>query len=101
MEFYIIGDHDTVLGFSLAGIEGRDVRDSREGLAALKEALGFSDIGIVLITEELAQELRGEIDAVMLTQKFPLIVEIPSIEGPLTEKVTISDLVKSAIGIKI
>jgi vacuolar-type H+-ATPase subunit F/Vma7 len=37
----------------------------------------------------------------MLSRKFPLIVEIPDVEGPMEEKVTISDLVKSAIGIKI
>ena len=101
MEFYIIGDYDTVLGFSLAGIDGRDVKDSRQALAALKEALGYTDIGILLITERLAHELREEIDAVMISRKFPLIVEIPDMEGPLEEKVTISDLVKTAIGIKI
>ena len=101
MEFYVIGDPDTVLGFSLAGIEGRDVKDSREALAALKETLGYQDIGILLITERMAHELREEIDAVMTTRKFPLIVEIPDVEGPLMEKATISDLVKSAIGIKI
>jgi V/A-type H+/Na+-transporting ATPase subunit F len=101
MEFYVIGDHDTVLGFSLAGIGGRDVKNSREGLAAIKEALGYPDIGILLITERLAEELRDEIDAVMITRRLPLIVEIPDIEGPVKGKATISDLVKSAIGIKI
>jgi V/A-type H+-transporting ATPase subunit F len=101
MEFFVIGDPDTVLGFSLAGINGRDVRDAREALAAVKETLGNQDIGILLITERLAQELRLEIDSVMISRKFPLIVEIPDIKGPLEEKATISDLVKSAIGIKI
>ncbi len=101
MEFYVIGDPDTVLGFSLAGIEGRDVKDSREALAAIKETLGYQDIGILLITERIAHELRDEIDSVMLARKFPLIVEIPDVDGPMEEKTTISDLVKSAIGIKI
>jgi V/A-type H+-transporting ATPase subunit F len=101
MEFYVIGDPDTVLGFSLAGIEGRDVKDSREALAAIKETLGYEDIGILLITERIAHELRDEIDSVMLSRKFPLIVEIPDVDGPMEEKTTISDLVKSAIGIKI
>jgi V/A-type H+-transporting ATPase subunit F len=101
MEFFVIGDPDTVLGFSLAGIDGRDVKDARQALAALKETLGNEEIGILLITERLAHELRLEIDSIMISRKFPLIVEIPDIKGPLEEKVTISDLVKSAIGIKI
>jgi V/A-type H+-transporting ATPase subunit F len=101
MEFFVIGDPDTVLGFSLAGIDGIDVRDSRQGLAAIKETLGNQDIGILLITERIAHELRPEIDSIMISRKFPLIVEIPDVKGPLEEKATISDLVKSAIGIKI
>jgi V/A-type H+-transporting ATPase subunit F len=101
MEFYIIGDQDTVLGFSLAGIEGRGVKDSREALDVLKETLEKPEIGILLITERIAHELRADIDAIMIERKFPLIIEIPDMEGPLEERVTISDLVKSAIGIKI
>jgi V/A-type H+-transporting ATPase subunit F len=101
MEIFIIGDHDTVTGFSLAGIEGRSVTGSNEAYAAIKEASQSDKIGILLITERIAHELRNELDEIMMTQRFPLVVEIPDIEGPIEEKVTISDLVKTAIGIKI
>lgn len=101
MEFFIIGDRDTVTGFSLGGIEGISVDNPEEANSALKEVMGYEGIGIVLITERFAQRLRSEIDDVMVNQRIPLIVEIPDVEGPMEEKVTISDLVKSAIGVKI
>ncbi len=101
MEFFVIGDNDTVIGFSLAGISGRSVDNPQEGLLALKEAVESDKIGIVLITEAVAQEIRSEIEEIIITMNLPLLVEIPNIDGPLEDKVTISDLVKSAIGISI
>ena len=101
MQFFVIGDYDTVLGFSLAGIEGRSVKSPEEALGILRQKVESDDMGIVLITERLAQEMRGDIERIMLTKRLPLIVEIPDMDGPLEEKVTISDLVKTAIGIKI
>lgn len=101
MEFFVIGDQDTVIGFSLAGISGRSVDNSQEGLLALKEAVESDKIGIILITEKVAQEIRSEIEEIIITMELPLLVEIPNIDGPLEDKVTISDLVKSAIGISI
>ena len=101
MEIFIIGDHDTVLGFSLAGIEGRTVKGPDEAYSALNEVVESEKIGILLITERLAHELRREIDQIMMTRRYPLVVEIPDVEGPFEDKVTISDLVKTAIGIKI
>lgn len=101
MEFFVIGDNDTVIGFSLAGINGRSVDNSREGLMALNEAVESGRIGIVLITERVAQEIRPEIENIIINRNLPLLVEIPDIGGPLEDKITISDLVKSAIGIKI
>ena len=101
MELFIIGDHDTVLGFSLAGIEGRIVKGPDEAYSALNEVVEAGEVGILLITERLAHELRKDIDQIMMTRRYPLVVEIPDVEGPFEEKVTISDLVKTAIGIKI
>jgi V/A-type H+/Na+-transporting ATPase subunit F len=101
MEFFVIGDHDTVIGFSLAGINGRSVDNPQEGLLTLKEAVESDTIGIILITEAVAQEIRDEIEEIIITMDLPLLVEIPNIDGPLEDKVTISDLVKSAIGISI
>ena len=101
MEFFVIGDNDTVIGFSLAGISGRSVDNPREGLLVLQEAVESDKIGIILITENVAQEIRSDIEEIIITMDLPLLVEIPNIDGPLEDKVTISDLVKSAIGISV
>jgi len=101
MDFFIIGDHDTVLGFSLSGIEGRVAKDDRDAHAALREVMESGRVGILLITERYAQALRNELDNIMLKSRYPLVLEIPDMSGPLEDKITISDLVKTAIGVKI
>ena len=39
MKFYVLGDEETVLGFSLAGIEGESVSTKEETREALNKAL--------------------------------------------------------------
>ena len=57
MKFYVIGDPDTVLGFRLAGIEGR-VADSPEAAReALKNAFTDKEIGVVVIPERIAMKI--------------------------------------------
>ena len=71
MDFFIIGDHDTVLGFSLSGIEGRVAKDDRDAHAALREVMESGRVGILLITERYAQALRSELDDIMINSHYP------------------------------
>lgn len=101
MKFYVIGDRQTVLGFRLVGIEGSDVENREEALAALKAAVARKDVGIVLITEAIAGEVRDEVDARLYGMGFPLVLEIPDSHGPSADRPPIEDIVRKAIGITI
>ncbi|TFG82123.1 MAG: Vacuolar H+transporting two-sector ATPase F subunit [Spirochaetales bacterium] len=101
MKYFAIGDEDTVLGFGMAGVEGRIARNSDEASAAFREALSTSDIGIVIMTERTAETIRPEVDEYVFSERFPLLVEIPDRKGRLPGLPGVRELANAAIGVKI
>ena len=101
MRYYIIGDEDAVLGFGLVGVEGKAVRNVEQAQEAFTTVLDQSDIGIIIITERVADLIRPQVDRFIFTRNFPLIVEIPDRLGPLEGKPRIREMVNQAIGIKL
>jgi V/A-type H+-transporting ATPase subunit F len=55
MKYFMIGDEDAVLGFGMVGVQGRTVHSPTEAEAAFQDALGDHDVGIVIITERIAE----------------------------------------------
>ncbi len=101
MEYFVIGDEDTVLGFSLAGIEGKAVNDRKEAEEVLSDIINKKNIGIIIITERISNLIREKIEHYTYTLNFPLIVEIPDRKGPLEDRPGINDIIKSAVGINL
>lgn len=101
MKPFVIGDSQTVLGFRLAGVEGCVATEREDVLAALNETLDNHEIGIILIPERVAAEIRAEVDARLYGVGFPLLLEIPGASGPLADRPTIEDIVRKAIGVSI
>lgn len=101
MKVFTVGDEDTVLGFSLAGVEGQVVRDVQEVQSAVRQVMGRKDVGIVLINEKFARMVPSLVEQLTRTAKFPLILEIPDRNGPLPERRTVEEIIQSSIGIKI
>ncbi len=100
MKSFVIADEDTVLGFSLAGVQGIIVTTAEETHDAFDRATQVDDIGIMLITERVAQMIREKVDSWIIGGRQPLIVEIPDSRGPLEGRRTPHEFVKSAIGVK-
>jgi V/A-type H+-transporting ATPase subunit F len=102
MRMFLISDNvDTKTGMRLAGIEGVVVHEPDEVKHALKTAMNDSEIGIVLITEKLAELVSDEIYKLKLSHRIPLIVEIPDRHGSRKAEDTITHYVRDAIGLKI
>ena len=101
MKFFVIGDEDTVLGFSLVGISGKTVQSAQEGESLITELVNTGDVGIIMVTERTAELLRGTVDRYMFSEKFPLIVEIPDRAGALPGKKGVMELIREAIGVRI
>ena len=101
MKYFIIGDMDTVLGFSMAGVEGLSVTSRDEADNAFSRALEDKENGVILITERIAELIRARVDRYIFSVKFPLIVEIPDALGPVEGKQDLRKMVNDAIGIKL
>ena len=101
MKYAVIGDEDTVLGFGIVGVLGKIATNEEETRRAFQELLGDKDVSIIIITERLADKIRTLVDKYLLTQSFPLIVEIPDRQGRLPGRPGIKEMVNAAIGIKI
>ncbi len=81
MKVLVVGHPEAVLGFSLAGVDGRAVQNAEQANHALDEALAAKDVGIVLVTKDVARMMQPRMDDLKLHSTVPLIVEIPGPEG--------------------
>jgi V/A-type H+-transporting ATPase subunit F len=101
MKVLVIGHPNAVLGFSLAGVNGQAVTTAVEADQALDSALASKDIGIILMTQDIAKLIRTRMDHLKLHSTVPLVVEIPSPAGVSPDEPSLSEIVLRAIGIKL
>jgi V/A-type H+-transporting ATPase subunit F len=101
MKLLVIGHPEAVLGFSLVGVSGRTATTPAEANQALDEALTDSELGIILVTEDVTAMIEARMDDLRVHSTVPLVVEIPSPEGRKSGQPTLNDIVLRAIGIKI
>ncbi|MGI6433569.1 MAG: V-type ATP synthase subunit F [Sphaerochaetaceae bacterium] len=100
MRYFVIGDEDTVLGFSLVGTQGLSASNPQEASSALKQALEDTNNGIIIITQDAADMIRSEVDRYIFSESFPLIVEIPNAASGGVSR-DLRTLVNEAIGVSL
>ncbi len=101
MKYYVLGDEDTVLGFGMVGVDGRAVTGVQDAQAAFDEALADRTLGILIVTERVAELIRPRVDRLVFSDDFPLVLEIPDRTGRLAGKPGLRETVNAAIGIKL
>ena len=102
MKFYLVSDNvDTQKGMRLAGIEGVVVHEKKEVSHSLDLCLMDDEIGIILITEKLAELIPERIDDIRLNMDKPLVVVIPDRHGTRRSRDSITKYVRDAIGVRI
>ena len=101
MKLMVVGHPEAVLGFSLAGVAGRAATSAAEANQALDELLASQDVGIVLVTDDVAALIETRMNDLKMHSTVPLVFEIPSPPAVRPGKPPLSEIVKRAIGIKI
>lgn len=106
MEIALIGDRHTVYGFRLAGIRKafpmEEIR--REEVREILKGLFGDNIGIILVTERVAEEIRDILEEMNRFRKgiMPVVLEIPDSSGPLISKIDpMRGLIKRTVGFEI
>lgn len=101
MKYFVISDNaDTLVGLRLAGIEGVRAHGYQETVDAVAAVAANPDIGILLITEQLAALCQDELAPLKLSAQAPLVVEIPDRHG-FRQKDSITRHIREAIGVKL
>lgn len=101
MKLYVLGNQDAVWGFALTGVNGQVVSTSTELDQALDAVLDNKDIGIVLVTEDVADLARQRVDELVIRSRIPIVVEIPGPGGTSPERPSLSELIRRTIGIRV
>lgn len=110
MKFYVIGSREIVLAFKMTGIEGTAAETRQEVLEAFTRVTGkgsFANIPVdevprvLILTEDAASLIEEEEIEWQKTGKFPLIVEVPDINGHIEGKKSLSDAIREAVGVNV
>ena len=111
MEYYIIGERELVLAFALVGVKGTYATNRNQALDAFNKVTGrsgmvsapvSSDIPkILILTEDVSVMLEEEVSEWQMQGKFPLIVEIPGLQGKISGKKSLTESIREAVGIHV
>ena len=101
MKMTVLCDKDTAVGLRLAGIK-ETYTPNGDAIKIFNEISEKDDIGIIFVTEKIAEELRRELKDFRLQNNIPIILEIPDKKGRLKDHVDfVSHLIKKAVGVEI
>ena len=103
--FFVLAEEELVLAFRLIGVQGRAVSprlgDNRELVEAFRAATKVGDAKVLILSEELGERLGDELVEWQLAGSLPLVVEIPSTQGPRLDRRSLAELVREAVGVAI
>ncbi len=99
--YHIIGDADTVLGFSFAGVRGDAVQTADEARSTFRKAVSDSKTIVLILTEEVGQMLADEVSEHRQTAEPPYVTVIEGLHGPVGHRVSLQDLINEAVGVKL
>ena len=118
MEYFFLGDPQLVTAFGFIGIKGASVLNANEAYRVFRRITegydetagtvlpsdrlpGIESCRILILTEEVAHWLGDTLIAWQLSDRYPLIVEIPGLMGSLPGRKTLVDSIREAVGIRV
>lgn len=106
-EIAVIGDEDTCIGFSLAGIKHiTAINENVEKVEILMEIKGYMktpEIGFIIITQKIAELVRTELEKLKGEKElYPIFIELPDKHGEAPDRTDpIKLLIRRAIGMEV
>ena len=93
-----IGSRVFVTSFQLAGVEGIKISSSDEILNELNKLASSDDIGLILLSDDMAKEIRFQLTDIRSKRPIPLIFELPA-PGSTKESIDYRALLKQILGV--
>jgi V/A-type H+-transporting ATPase subunit F len=102
MKFFLISDNiDTQIGLRLAGVKGVVVHTKEEILPVIDEVRKQRDVGVILVTDKIAEMIPEKMDEIKKSRSLPIITVISDRHGSKRAKDFITRYVQEAIGVKL
>jgi len=100
MKIAAICDNDTAVGLRLAGVQELYIPD--DAVKLWNQIAERDDIGIVFITERIAEDIGKHLKDYRVRNNIPIVVEIPDKKGRKKDHIDfVSHLIKKAVGVEI
>lgn len=93
-----VGSRIFVTSFQLAGVEGIKVESASEALEHINSLDNVSNVGLVLISEDIGKDIRTQLTNLRANRPIPLIFELPA-PGSTKENVDYRALLKQILGV--
>jgi len=98
LKVYAVGGATFVNGFILAGAEGVAVNTPEEAFKTIKELMGRPDVGLIIVSEDLSEKFRDELNDLRARKPTPLVYELsPPVGAP--RKIDYRKLLRSVLGV--
>ena len=101
MSFHVIGSEEVVLGFRFVGVPGSVVRTPEGALEAFRTVTANRGARVLILTEQASALISDEVMEWQLGGAYPLIVEIPGIEGHRADRTSLIDSIRDAVGLHV
>lgn len=98
MKVVAVGGKAFVAGFVLAGVKGEYVDRPEAALDKIRELVRDPEVGLIMVSDEVAKPIRGELMAVKTKKAVPLIYEVPG-PGSKAEKVEYRAMLRAILGV--
>ncbi len=103
MKIAALCDKDTATGLRLSGITNTHIPNHQNDVLPLWNTLRDDhSLGVILITEQIAEHLDKHLRDFRMQKTLPVIIEIPDKTGPIKDHEDfVSQLIKKAVGIEV
>jgi len=110
MTYSIIAERELVVAFSLVGVKGFIATSRDEALLHFKQLtkqtnenipLEMQGTKVLILSEQVSEYLYDEVYQWQMSGEYPLIVEIPCLQGAMQGKKSLEDAIREAVGVHI
>lgn len=99
----VLGDSSLATGFKLAGVQKlyHTTDDTEQTQKTLQELMNNKEIGIIIISEELLENIDWRLKRKVEDAAKPVVIAVPSNKGPMEQGESLAKLIKRALGFDI
>ena len=98
MKVITVGSRVFVTSFQLAGVQGKIVESSDDAFEEIKKLYTDSDVGLVLVSDDLTEQINDKLTKLRAQQSTPLVFSLPA-SGSEKSEVDYRVMLKKILGV--